>query len=192
MMNKVIFFALFLLISLYVFPQQNDKSGHFGGPISTFASSKLGNSISFGGWGTFVMKANFHTGIYGQISTSIISKKSSIPMYNDYEIKNRFTGLWFGYYHSLKNTQKIHFSYFTKVGFGSVFLDNIKETTTIYDKAICITPSAEAIIKITSFMHLGIGAFYEIYSGVDFLEYKNSDFNAWGLSCSIRFCPSTK
>lgn len=186
------YLLIILMIALWVSSnaQQNDKSGHFGGPISTFASSKLGNSISFGGWGTFMMHGNFHTGIYGQISTSIISKKPDIAQVSDYEIKNRFTGLWLGYYQSFENHKNIHISYFTKIGFGSVFIDDIANSTTIYDKALCITPSIEAIYKITPFMHIGIGTFYEIYSGVSFLNYSNSDFNAWGLSCSIRFCPS--
>ncbi len=188
-MTKYLTTIVLLVFYIVGSAQQNDKSGHFGGPISTFASSKLGNSISFGGWGTFMMRGDFHTGIYGQISTSIISKTPDIPQVSDYEIKNRFTGLWLGYYQSFEKYHSFHISYFTKIGFGSVFIDDIKNSTTIYDKALTITPSVEAIFKITSFMHIGLGGFYEIYSGVSFLNYTNRDFNAWGLSCSIRFCP---
>ncbi len=39
------------------------------------------------------MRGDFHTEIYGQISTSIISITPDIPQVSDYKIKNRFTGL---------------------------------------------------------------------------------------------------
>jgi len=183
--------AILLLISTIIstsFAQQNDKSGHFGGPISTITHNKLGTSLSFGGWGTFIMKGDFHAGIYGQISTSIISKKPALPGYKHYEIKNRFTGFWLGYYQALQSHPRIHFSYFSKFGFGNVFLDDLHTHSTIYDKAFVITPSLEAIFEILPFMHIGIGAFYEIYTGVNLLEYSNKDFSTMGLSISIRFC----
>lgn len=190
-MYKKYIIIIFLSI-LYQFAnaQLIDKSGKFGGPISTIAKSNLGTSVSFGGWGTFIMRGNFHTGIYGQVSTSIISKKSLHHNYLDYEVKNRFTGLWIGFYQCFEKTDKVHISYFTKLGFGNVNLDDETNSITKYDKAICITPSIEGIFKVTSFMHIGLGVFYEIYNGIDFLNYTNSDFNAIGASISIRFCPS--
>ncbi|MCK5847443.1 MAG: hypothetical protein KAG84_08385 [Bacteroidales bacterium] len=190
-MSRIIpFILVIILVSKVGFAQQNDKSGHFGGPISTITSNKLGNSISFGGWGTFMMRGNFNIGIYGQISTSIISKKPDIPQVSNYEIKNRFTGLWFGYYQSIERFPKIHIAYFNKIGFGSVYIDDIANSTTIYDKALTITPSIETIFGITPWMHIGIGVFYEVYSGVSFLNYSNNDFNTIGASLSIRFCPA--
>ncbi len=192
-MYKKYIIIIILAISYQIANAQSmDKSGKFGGPISTITKSNLGSSVSFGGWGTFMMRGNFHTGIYGQVSTSIISKKSKHPHYLNYEVKNRFTGLWLGYYQSFDKTDKVHISYFTKLGFGNVYLDNEANTTTKYDKAICITPSIEGVFKVTSFMHIGLGVFYEIYNGVDFLNYTNRDFNAFGASISIRFCPSNK
>ena len=180
---------IFSIITLSSFGQQNDKSGHFGGPISTITTNKLGTSISFGGWGTFIMKGDFQAGIYGQISTSIISKSPEHIDYSHYQIKNRFTGFWLGYYQSFEAHPNIHLSYFSKFGFGSVFIDDIKTSTTIYDKSFSITPSIESVFKIFPFMHIGLGVFYEIHTGVNLLEYSSKDYNTMGLSISFRFCP---
>lgn len=187
-MYKIITILIAVVITGNIYSQEPIKpSFRFGGPISTLSYNTHGATLAFGGWGTFIEKKDFTIGIFGQVGTSIISKKSELLSYEDYDLKNRFTGFWFGYNQSFKNYSRFYISYYTKVGFGQVYLDNPTINSTIYDRSILISPAIEPVLQITPFMQIGLGVFYDFMTGVELLSYSSKDFNAIGLNLSIRF-----
>lgn len=182
--------AFIIIISISNAQDKKVFSGKYGGPFSTLTYNKHGLSLTFGGAGVFYYKNNFTAGIFGQVMTSIIEKKSERIQYEDYNLKSRFTGVILGYFQEIENKPKFYISYYTKIGFGKAYLDNSSSTKTIYDSAILISPHIEPVFTVSSFLKIGVGIFYDIYTGVSFLDYSNKDFNAIGLNINFRFVGS--
>lgn len=184
------YFAIVLMVLFFNSAnsqESKNKSDNFGGPLVLLSHSNNGNTLSFGGWGTFIVKNRFQAGIYGVVGTAMISKPSMIKGYESYEIKSRFTGFWLGYYQKFDKYPNFHISYYSRVGFGSVYLDD-ESNTTVYDKAMQFSPTIEPVFRLNRFLCIGLGIYYDIHTGIDFLQYSNSNFNAIGLNLSIRFC----
>jgi len=193
-MKKIIilFVALLLVASMY---SQNDKkrytgfkpAGGFGGTFSDFTINKLGKSLAFGGGGSFLFRNGIFLGAFGQGTTTLLKRKSKIVGYQEFDLKTRFTGFWVGYLQKFNKKPKFNISYYTKVGFGRVSLDNTRTKETIYSGVKLISPHVEPIFQVTSFLQIGVGVFYDIYLGDDFVSYKASDLNAYGMNLSLRF-----
>lgn len=190
-MNIKLIYIL-LLISVNTLNAQTTEpyDGKYGGPFFAFTHNKLGSSLSFGGGGTFIIRKDFYIGIFGQSMSSIIEKKTKLPNYQDFDIKSRFTGTFIGYFQEFKNTNRFYIYYYSKIGFGQVYIDNPNTNSTIYDSSILFSPHIEPVISVTSFLKIGVGIFYDIYTGVKLLDYRNSDFNSFGFNLNIRFVAS--
>jgi len=182
----VVYFALNTL-----FAQELEKyNGKYGGPFISFGKTKFGNTFTIGGGGIFVMKKSFFLGIFGQTSGVFLPVKSEKFDYTDYNMKSRYTGFFIGYFQSFKKSNKFYLSYYSKFGFGQVYLDNKSTSKTIYDSTFLIEPNIELVYSVARFFKIGVGAFYDIHTGVNLLDYKNSDFNSYGISINFRFVAS--
>jgi len=188
---------LFIILSILYFAinasfaqDANKYNGKYGGPFISYSQSKLGNTFVIGGGGIFLVNKSVFFGIFGQTSGVFLPIKSKLVNYTNYDVKSRYTGFFVGYFQSFKNADKFYLSYYSKVGFGQVYVDDKENNYTFYDSSILIEPNIEAVYSVTRFFKIGVGAFYSIYTGVDLLEYKNTDFNSYGLSINFRFLAS--
>ena len=188
-----IYLLLILFVNISYAQQEKTKytgfkpAGGFGGTFADFSVNKLGNSLAFGGGGSFLFKNGIFLGAFGQGSTTLVVRKSKLNGYEHFDLKTRFTGFWVGYLQRFEKTPKFNLSYYGKVGFGRVSLDNPIDKSSIYENAKLFSLHVEPILQVTSFLQIGIGVFYDIYAGKDFKGYKSSDFNALGATFSLRF-----
>jgi len=186
--RALIILIFYFALTLFGFSQEIKlPNGKFGGPFSTISYNKHGSAITFGGGGTFIVKNNSYIGIFGQVMSDIIPRESSIEKYKDFNMKSRFTGFWFGYIKTFNNSPKFYIVTYTKIGFGNVNIDNPNNSIKYYDNSILISPQIEAIYKLSSFLEIGLGFFYDFFTGVSLLSYNNSDFNSIGINLSFRF-----
>ena len=184
----ILIFLPFVFLSENLIAQDSKcYSGEYGGPFVSLSKNKLGSSLAVGGGGVFIIKKNKFVGIFGQTTSSALAKESNIKGFESYNLKSRYTGLFMGYFQNLEKFNKLYLSYYTNIGFGRVYLENSSTQELNYDGSILFSPHIELIIDITSFFKIGIGGFYDIYTGVNLLSYKNTDFNTAGIIINFRF-----
>ncbi|MEN8251139.1 MAG: hypothetical protein ABFS32_19555 [Bacteroidota bacterium] len=158
----------------------------FGGPFTTISFNKNGPSLSVGGGGSFYTIGNSFIGVFGQGTTSAF--KRNVELNNEsYLMKSRQTGFWLGYKQVIKKHPKLALSLYNKVGFGRVSLDNSQHSISYYDATIVFTPNIEISYRVLKFFELGIAVYYEIFTGVNFYGYSNTDFNSAGASLLLKF-----
>jgi len=180
----ILFSTLFFISALFNFLAGQEKSIpdlKFGGPLTAISFNNNGPYLSIGGGGTFVTKGNFFIGIYGQTGWGFLERETEIDN-ESYIMKSRQTGFWAGYSHELKNVPQIAFSFYNKFGFGKANWENSSKQLSYYDSAFVFTPNLEISYQFSKYFQLGLAVFYEIFTGVEFNEYTNKDFNSAGLS----------
>ena len=182
-MKKII---VFISLSIFFTNLTSAQDAKFGGPFATLSFNKYGPSLSAGGGGTFLTHNNFYIGIFGQGTTNAFKREVAKDGEN-YLLKSKQTGFWFGYKHKTKLNPKLSFSIYNKVGFGSVSMDNIEKSIKFYDATIVFTPNLELAYKFTSFFELGLATYYDFFTRVNMNNYSNKDFNSVGLSLLFKF-----
>lgn len=178
-----------LYISVLLFAMSSAlkaQDPRFGGPFTTLSFNKYGPSIAVGGGGTFLVKNNYYIGVFGQGTSDAFIREGNNG-YEDFSLKSRQTGFWFGYNHRFKKIPYLSTSIYNKVGFGQVQLNNEENSMNYYDKTIVLTPNVEMSFAITSFFEIGIALYYEIFTEVDLFHYTEKDFNSYGASVLFKF-----
>jgi len=182
MTKNLLIFLFFVLLLSSAFGQDSK----FGGPFTSISFNKYGTSLSAGGGGTFLTNKGFFSGVFGQGTTDVFKRHIEINNVN-YLLKSRQTGVWIGYYSNYKNTSRVGFSFYNKVGFGSVTLDYPETSFNYYDGAVVFSPNIELSYRLTSFLELGFAVQYEFFTGVNLLGLTNADFNSFGASVLFKF-----
>lgn len=177
---KFLFISI-LFSAIFLNPSTQAQDAKFGGPFTALSYNKHGYSLSVGGGGSFITIDNFFIGIYGQVTTDAFERTGE-QGFEDFLLKSRQTGFWFGFIHKFKNTPRLSTSLYQKVGFGQVLLNKASHSLNYYDRTIVLTPNLELSYQLTSFFEMGISIYYEIYTCVDLFHYRNSDFNSIGFS----------
>jgi hypothetical protein len=172
-----------LIVHICIFFSIYGQDAKFGGPYSTTSYNKHGLSLSAGGGGTFYIIKNFYIGIFGQGTTDAFKRNGS----KGYLLKSRQTGFWIGYKNEFKNFNKLSMSFYNKVGFGQVQLNNPQESITFYDKSIIFTPNVEFAYRFSKSFEIGLAIYYEIFTNVSLFQYSSSDFNSIGASLLFKF-----
>ena len=213
-MRKFFSIVLFLLAATVAMSQdtvsekyllKNSKvvvSG-FGGVMSE--TSQLNHNISdcIGAGGALSINQYFFIGAYG---LSLTSKHNinDLVMHNNYadssfygqKLRTNFThaGIWTGFIFFPKKA--VHLGINTRIGWGSIrlvkadvaYVNNVNYLLDyMHDKVFVITPQVDVEVAITSWLKCSLGVGYRFVQGVDFLRYKDFNFNTPQITVGVCF-----
>lgn len=194
-MKRVSILILVLAVSISAFSQDREFQTVFdnkdlrisglGGPFMQFTSVAGEFAFMMGGGGA-VLLDDFFIGGYG------LGLTTAIPDYVNQNTNQRLSlghgGFWLGY--ALFGEKPLHVTFSTLIGWGEF---GIMEYEGYYpyvrDKVFVLAPTIEAELNLTRYFRIGVGATYNIYTGVDeyMHGYKGSDLSAPGGFLSFKF-----
>ena len=189
-MKQIAFLLLMMLLCTSVFSQQKDIETEDTTGISAYISpffetTSMIKSTSFiGGIGGILITPNIIVGGFGKAMTTYFkADRYTIP---GYELDFGGGGLVAGYIFML--VKKIHPIIMLWAGGGSLSLCD-KNKTRInddYDDFFLFNGTIEIDYRPLKFLSFGIGAHYQMVSGLKLSGYLNNDFNGAGIFVNIK------
>jgi hypothetical protein len=191
MKHALIFFAL--LCSMQLFSQEEevvfDKvtvHGGFGGPLVEMTWMNGQSGVMAGGGGGVILNSFFFGGFGqgGSFAEQVINNR-------EYPINFGFGGLWVGYV--VPSPKAIHFFSSVKIAGGGVSITEGRDDhgNTLYDDAVFVLqPEAGVEVNLFKWFRIALTGNYRIVSGIqsdNFSGLSNSDFNAGGMTLTLRF-----
>ncbi len=198
-MKQIVFFSILILFSTSVFSQEensdSDDSLGLSGYLCPFfeTTSMVKQCNYFGGVGGIFVTPNIIVGGFGKAMLSYFKVDSaSFERDNvtnkEYDLELDFGGggLVLGY--RFMPTKKIRPIIMLWAGGGSISLSDKTRTRIkeLYDDFFIFNGTVEIDYQPLKFLSVGIGAHYQIVSGLKLDGYKKDDFNGGGLFVNIK------
>jgi len=189
-MKQIAFLLLMMLLCTSVFSQQKDIETEDTTGISAYISpffetTSMIKSTSFiGGIGGILITPNIIVGGFGKAMTTYFkADRYTIP---GYELDFGGGGLVAGYIFML--VKKIHPIIMLWAGGGSLSLCDKNKTriNDAYDDFFLFNGTIEIDYRPLKFLSFGIGAHYQMVSGLKLDGYSNENFNGAGLFVNIK------
>ena len=189
-MKQIAFLLLMMLLCTSVFSQQKDIETEDTTGISAYISpffetTSMIKSTSFiGGIGGILITPNIIVGGFGKAMTTYFkADRYTIP---GYELDFGGGGLVAGYIFML--VKKIHPIIMLWAGGGSLSLCDKNKTriNDAYDDFFLFNGTIEIDYRPLKFLSIGVGAHYQMVSGLKLSGYLNNDFNGAGIFVNIK------
>ena len=196
-MKQIAFLLLMMLLCTSVFSQQKDIETEDTTGISAYISpffetTSMIKSTSFiGGIGGILITPNIIVGGFGKAMTSYFKidstyNKSNNAYEHNLELDFGGGGLVIGYI--FMPAKKVHPIIMLWAGGGSISLSNKNKTRIkeLYDDFWLYNGTIEIDYRPLKFLSFGIGAHYQMVSGLKLDGYSNENFNGAGLFVNIK------
>lgn len=157
-------------------------NGGFGGPIFNSSIIVTQPTLAIGGGGAMVFNNGLFVGGFGLGTSNLVPVNSKYP---NYKLLVSYGGLWLGHLKQLKNNYSISTS--LKTGFGTAKLNDESLNANFYDKMVVFTPEISISKRLNFYSSIELGAFYNIFTGINFKDYHNKDFSNFGISLMFKF-----
>lgn len=203
-MKTIILILVFTICYCFTYAQQeqesSDDSVGISGYISPFFETTLSikNLNYFGGSGGLFLNKHLIVGGFGKLLAtnfmidSLYNSTDSI-FEKDLELNIGGGGIVLGY--MFMPTKKIHPIIMLWAGGGSLSVNKTveinqkkwkKNISAFYDNFLILDVTFELDYRPIKFLSIGLGAHYQIYSGLKLASYKNTDFNGYGIYLNVK------
>ena len=196
-MKQILFFSFLMFFCLSVFSQEENSeaddslglSGYLAPFFETTSMVKQANYI--GGMGGIFISPNFIVGGFAKSMSTFFRVDSAFndetkEIEKNLELDLGGCGLVLGYV--LIPTKKIHPIFMLWAGGGSISLSDKNKTRIkeLYDDFFLFNGTVEIDYRPFKFLSIGIGAHYQIISGLKLYGYSKNDFNGGGLFVNVK------
>lgn len=150
----------------------------FASPLLELSSVHNNFGFSSGGGGALILNQTLFIGGYGLRLALVIGKDVSIEGVNyvDMEIAFGHGGIWVGYIHNPKKL--IHIGGSTKLGWGTISLDDNRLPDNYEDNVLVFTPQVEVEVNISRWFKINVGGGYRFVTGVNGNVFQQKEFNS--------------
>lgn len=202
---KTFSFILIIMICYNIgYSQQedelNDDSANISGYISPFFETTLAikNLNYFGGSGGLLLNKNIIAGGFGKLLAtnysidSLYNSKDSVFEKN-LELNMGGGGIILGF--MFMPNKKIHPIVMLWAGGGNLSINKTveinqkkwkKNISAFYDDFFMFDFTFELDYRPVDFLSMGLGAHYQMFSGLKLTNYKNTDFNGYGIYFNLK------
>lgn len=161
--------------------------GGFGGIATNFSQIDNNLGVMVGGYGAWLIDHTVAIGGGGYGLANNIKHDTDV-LERDRYLDFGYGGIYLAYFH--KSNKLVHLTLETFIGGGELNLryNDVDDDDLINDdNTFVIDPHINVELNVTDYMRVIVGAGYRYVSGVDMMDYSNSDFSSPTANISVRF-----